>query len=217
MGLLLGMCGNGIRCVGKYVYDKVLTRKKQIDIETLSGIKKLKLDVEQDYVTNVEVDMGEPILEASKIPVISKSNEVINIPIKIKEKTFYLTCVSMGNPHGVIIVKNLNNINIKEYGAILEKHKIFPQKANIEFVQIIDKSNIKMRVWERGVGETLACGTGACAAFVASYINGYIDKECTVNLLGGNLSVKIDLASNHVYMIGPATTVFQGEWYEPIL
>ena len=207
------MCGNGIRCLGKFVYDKGLTRKKEIQVETLAGIKQLKLNIRENKVAEVEVDMGEPILEANRIPVLEAKYPVKKLPVKAENREFYITCVSMGNPHGVIIVKNLNGFDMKRYGRILENHRIFPQRANIEFVQIVDKKNIKMRVWERGTGETLACGTGACAAVVACSLNNYIDKEAMVELLGGKLKVKWDCNNNHVYMTGPCETVFEGEWY----
>lgn len=205
------MCGNGIRCVGKFVYDKGLTRNKQLKIETLAGIKELSLITKDNKVAEVEVDMGEPILDADKIPVISKKSPVRNLLVKVYNTEFYLTCVSMGNPHGVIIVKDVKKIDIEKYGKILENLSIFPNKANIEFVQIIDRNNIKMRVWERGAGETLACGTGACAAAVACNMNNYIDKEANVELLGGSLKIRWDDKNKHVYMTGPATTVFEGQ------
>lgn len=207
------MCGNGIRCVGKFVYDKGLTRKKEIKIETLAGVKQLKLIVKENKVEEVVVDMGKPEFEASKIPVISKKCPVKNLLLKVYNTEFYITCVSMGNPHGVIIVKHLKDLNIEKYGKILESNSIFPNKANIEFVQIVDRKNIKMRVWERGAGETLACGTGACAAVVACNINNYIDKEAKVELLGGTLKIKWNSENNHIYMTGPATTVFEGELF----
>lgn len=208
------MCGNGIRCLGKFVYDRGLTRKKELQIETLAGIKKLKLNIKEYKVVEVEVDMGEPILEANKIPVLSTKYPVKNLLVKIEDREFYLTCVSMGNPHCVIMVKNLNSFDVKRYGEILENYSIFPQRANIEFIQIVDKKYIKMRVWERGTGETLACGTGACAAVVACSLNNYIGRESVVELLGGRLKIRWDLNNNHVYMTGPAETVYDGEWFE---
>lgn len=204
------MCGNGIRCVGKFVYDKGLTKKENITVETLAGIKRLKLNIKEGKVETVEVDMGEPILEPSKIPVISDECPVKNLEIKVDDKVFIFTCVSMGNPHAITIVKNVKDFDIEKYGKVLERDEHFPRRANIEFIELVDKNNIKMRVWERGVGETLACGTGACASVVACNLNGYIENKANVELLGGNLHIKWDKENNHIYMTGPATTVFEG-------
>lgn len=205
------MCGNGIRCVGKFVYDKGLTKKDNITIETLAGIKKLKFNIKEGNVETVEVDMGEPILEPDKIPVISEEAIVKNLKIKARENEFKFTCVSMGNPHAITIVDNTKDFNIEKYGPVLEKDEHFPRRANIEFIELVDKNNIKMRVWERGAGETLACGTGACASVVACALNGYIENEANVELLGGTLKIRWDKENNHIYMTGPATTVFEGE------
>lgn len=204
------MCGNGIRCVGKFVYDKGLTDKTIVKIETLAGIKTLVLNTKDGKVETARVDMGEPILEAEKIPVISKEQPVKNLELEAENKKFKFTCVSMGNPHAITIVENTKEFDVEKYGKILEVDKAFPKKANIEFAQIIDKENIKMRVWERGAGETLACGTGACASVVASVLNGYTERDVNVNLLGGKLNVKWDKNDNHVYMTGPANIVFEG-------
>lgn len=210
------MCGNGIRCVGKYVYDNELTNNKIITVETLGGIKKLKLNIKNKKVETVEVDMGEPIFEAEKIPVLSDEYPVKNLKIIAEDKEFIFTCVSMGNPHAVTIIKNVIDFDVQRYGEILEKSKIFPQRANIEFVQILDKENVKMRVWERGTGETLACGTGACATVVACNLNGYVKNDVNVELPGGILKIKWNKENNHVYMTGPAITVFRGEIVEPL-
>jgi diaminopimelate epimerase len=210
------MCGNGIRCVGKYVYDNELTNNKIITVETLGGIKKLKLNIKNKKVETVEVDMGEPIFEAEKIPVLSDKYPVKNLKIIAEDKEFTFTCVSMGNPHAVTIIKNVIDFDVQRYGEILEKSKIFPQRANIEFVQILDKENVKMRVWERGTGETLACGTGACATVVACNLNGYVKNDVNVELPGGILKIKWNKENNHVYMTGPAITVFRGEIVEPL-
>ena len=210
------MCGNGIRCVGKYVYDNELTNNKIITVETLGGIKKLKLNINNKKVETVEVDMGEPIFEAEKIPVLSDKYPVKNLKIIAEDKEFTFTCVSMGNPHAVTIIKNVIDFDVQRYGEILEKSKIFPQRANIEFVQILDKENVKMRVWERGTGETLACGTGACATVVACNLNGYVKNDVNVELPGGILKIKWNKENNHVYMTGPAITVFRGEIVEPL-
>ena len=208
------MCGNGIRCVGKFVYDKGLTNKTTVKIETLAGIKTLILNTKDEKVETARVDMGEPILEAEKIPVISKEQPVKNLELEAENKKFKFTCVSMGNPHAITIVENTKEFDVEKYGKILEVDKAFPKKANIEFAQIIDKENIKMRVWERGAGETLACGTGACATAVACNLNGLTDRKVNIELLGGTLNIEWNEKDNHVYMTGPAVTVFDGELYE---
>lgn len=208
------MCGNGIRCVGKFVYDKRLTNKTTVKIETLAGIKTLILNIKEGKVETARVDMGEPILEAEKIPVISKEQPVKNLVLEAEEKKFKFTCVSMGNPHAITIVDDTKKFDVEKYGRILEVDKAFPKKANIEFVQIADKENIKMRVWERGAGETLACGTGACATAVACNLNGLTERKVNIELLGGILNIEWNKEDNHVYMTGPAVTVFDGELYE---
>ena len=208
------MCGNGIRCVGKFVYDKGLTNKTTVKIETLAGIKTLILNIKEGKVETARVDMGEPILEAEKIPVISKEQPVKNLVLEVEEKKFKFTCVSMGNPHAITIVDDTKKFDVEKYGRILEVNKVFPNKANIEFVQIADKENIKMRVWERGAGETLACGTGACATAVACNLNGLTERKVNIELLGGILNIEWNKEDNHVYMTGPAVTVFDGELYE---
>ena len=209
------MCGNGIRCVGKFVYDKGLTNKETITVETLAGIKTLVMTEKNGKIETARVDMGEPILEPEKIPVMSKENPVKNLKVNEEDKEFNFTCVSMGNPHAVTFIKeDVNKFDICKYGSKLEINSAFPKKANIEFINVIDDKTLKMRVWERGAGETLACGTGACASAVAAILNGYTTREVTVHLLGGNLKIKWDENDNHVYMTGPATTVFEGkiEW-----
>ena len=205
------MCGNGIRCVAKFVYDKGMTDKTTLKIETLAGIKILELNVEDGKVKTVRVDMGEPILEAEKIPVISTEKPVKNLILKAQDKEFRFTCVSMGNPHAITIVDDTESFDVKKYGEELEVNEAFPRRANVEFVQIVDKNTIKMRVWERSAGETLACGTGACATAVACNLNGLTDREVTIKLLGGDLKIEWNAENNHVYMTGPATTVFEGE------
>ncbi len=209
------MCGNGIRCVGKFVYDKGLTNKETITIETLAGIKTLVMKAKDGKIETARVDMGEPILEPEKIPVISKECPVKNLKLLARDKEFDFTCVSMGNPHAVTFIKeDVNDFDICKYGKNLEVNKAFPKKANIEFINIIDEKTLKMRVWERGAGETLACGTGACATAVSAILNGYTSREVTVKLLGGDLKIEWNEENNHVYMTGPATTVFEGkiEW-----
>lgn len=210
------MCGNGIRCVAKLAYELGLICEEITKIETLSGIKTLKLNIVKGKVKTVEVDMGAPILEATKIPVSSSveiEDKKVKAEIKVKNKKIELTCVSMGNPHAVTFVNDIKNFKVAEYGPILENADIFPEKANIEFVEVVDKNNIKMRVWERGSGETLACGTGACSSVVASSLNGYTDRKVNVQLLGGNLEIEWK-PNNHVHMTGPAVTVFKGEWID---
>ena len=205
------MCGNGIRCVGKFVYDKGLTDKTEVTIETLAGIKTLELHVKEGKVETVKVDMGEPILKPTEIPVISEEEPVKNLKLKAKDKEFIFTCVSMGNPHAITIVKNTKEFDVETYGKILEVDKAFPNKTNVEFIEIVDRNHIKMRVWERGAGETLACGTGACASVVACILNGLTDDTVEVELLGGPLKIEWNKEDNHVYMTGPAVTVFEGE------
>ena len=204
------MCGNGIRCVGKFVYDKGLTNKTTLTIETLAGIKTLKLNTKEGKVETVKVDMGEPILEPEKIPVISNENPVKNLLLKAKDKEFKFTCVSMGNPHAITEVEDTEKFDVEKYGKVLEVDKAFPNKTNVEFIQILDKEHIKMRVWERGAGETLACGTGACATVVACYLNGKTNRKVEVELLGGKLYIEWNEKDNHIYMTGPAVTVFEG-------
>ncbi len=215
------MCGNGIRCVGKYVYDKGLTDKTTLKIETLAGIKVLNLNVEDGKVKTVKVDMGEPILDYKLIPAkdgkVYKSRDGIKfykVNINIEGDLKELTCVSMGNPHGIDFANNIKKLKIEKFGPIIEVDEHFPNKVNAEFIEILDKHNIKMRVWERGAGETLACGTGACASVVASFLNGYTERNVTVELLGGKLEIEWNKEDNHVYMTGPAETVFEGEFDE---
>ncbi|CDE90716.1 diaminopimelate epimerase [Clostridium sp. CAG:389] len=208
------MCGNGIRCVGKFVYDKGFTSKTTVTIETLAGIKTLKLNIKDKKVETVRVDMGEPILEADKIPVISKEEPVKNLELGAENRKFKFTCVSMGNPHAITIVENTKEFEVERYGKILEVDKAFPKKANIEFAQVIDKENIKMRVWERGAGETLACGTGACATAVACNLLNLTGRKVNIELLGGILNIEWNENDNHIYMTGPAVTVFDGELYK---
>lgn len=210
------MCGNGIRCVAKLAYELGLICEEITTIETLSGIKTLKLNIVKGKVKTVEVDMGTPILEATKIPVSTSAkieDKKVKAEVKVKDRKIELTCVSMGNPHAVTFVNDIKNFKVAEYGPILENADIFPEKANIEFVEVVDKNNIKMRVWERGSGETLACGTGACSSVVASSLNGYTDRKVNVRLLGGNLEIEWK-PNNHVHMTGPAVTVFKGEWID---
>lgn len=208
------MCGNGIRCVGKYVYDNKLTDKTVIYIDTLSGIKRLDLTIENGKAVKARVDMGAPILEPEKIPVRIedfKKSIVVSEPIVIAGTEYKMTCVSMGNPHAVVYVDSTDDLEIEKIGPLFEKNSIFPEQINTEFVQVIDRNNLKMRVWERGSGETLACGTGTCAALVATVLNDLCDTNATVHLLGGELEITWDKNQNTVYMEGPAESVFKGE------
>lgn len=204
------MCGNGIRCVGKYVYDKGLTSKDKIRVETGSGIKDLTLHIEDGKVNNITVDMGKPITNPKDIPVISEEKEIIGMPIEIDGSKFNITCVSFGNPHAVVFVDNAAEINLEELGPKFEHHEMFPDRVNTEFVQVVDKNRVIMRVWERGSGETLACGTGACACVFACIRNNKTNNKVTVELLGGELTIEYDQKTDRVYMTGPAVTVFEG-------
>ena len=207
------MCGNGIRCVAKYVYDYGIVKKENISVSTKSGIKYLDLTVRNGKVALVRVKMGSPVLTASQIPVVSSTEEMINAPLKVNGETYYITAVSMGNPHAIVYMTDVDHLDIGEIGPYFENHMAFPDRVNTEFVEVLDDHTLKMRVWERGSGETLACGTGACAVAVASILNGHVDgeKPVTVKLLGGDLEIFWDRQENLVYMTGPAATVFDGE------
>ncbi|CUQ08838.1 diaminopimelate epimerase [Dorea amylophila] len=204
------MCGNGIRCVAKYVYDYGLTDKTQISVETLGGIKYLDLTVEDGKVSLVKVDMGKPELEADLIPIISEREQVIDEPIEVDGKEYHMTGVSMGNPHAVIYVDDVKGLDLEKIGPKFENHERFPKRINTEFVHCIDRQTVEMRVWERGSGETLACGTGACAVAVSSILNNLTDTQVTVKLLGGDLQIEWDREEDRVFMTGPATVVFDG-------
>ena len=205
------MCGNGIRCVAKYVYDFGLTDKTELKIETLSGIKTLKLNIKDKKVDTVQVDMGSPILVPEQIPVKFEGEIMVDEAVAVNGLEYHLTCVSMGNPHAVVFVDNIKILNLEKIGPDFEQHKIFPDKVNTEFIHIIDKNTIEMRVWERDSGETLACGTGACASVVACVLNGLTGDEVLVHLLGGDLKIKYDREKNTVLMTGPAELVCTGE------
>lgn len=204
------MCGNAIRCVGKYVYDNGLTDKTTVSVETLAGIKILQLIVEAGKVSMVRVDMGEPILKPSLIPVKSEKDIFLSEPVEATGSVYHVTCVSMGNPHAVAYIDDVEQFPLEAVGPKMETHDLYPRKINAEFVQIIDRNTLKMRVWERGAGETLACGTGACAVLVASVLNGHCERKATVKLLGGDLLIEWNEADNHVYKTGPAVKVFDG-------
>ena len=208
------MCGNGIRCVAKYVYDYGLTDKTSISVETLGGIKYLELTVKDGKTEFVRVNMGKPELSPKLIPVVSGSPEdetVIDAPILVGGREYRMTSVSMGNPHTVVYVDDVDGLDIEEIGPKFENHERFPNRVNTEFVKVLDRHTAQMRVWERGSGETLACGTGACAVAVSCILNGLTEDKVTVKLLGGDLEVEWDREADVVYMTGPATVVFDGE------
>ena len=206
------MCGNGIRCVGKYAYDYGLTDKTHITIETLAGIKYLDLQVEDGKVKQVRVNMGSPLLRPEEIPIALEGESVIDVPISINDIVYRMTGVGMGNPHTVVFLDDIEQMKIEEIGPKFENHSYFPNRVNTEFVKVIDRTHVKMRVWERGSGETLACGTGACAVAVACILNGLTEEDVTVSLLGGDLQIQWERKENIVYMTGPAEVVFDGEW-----
>lgn len=206
------MCGNAIRCVGKYVYDHKMTDKTRVTIETLAGIKILELFVREGQVETVKVDMGEPILVPASIPVEHNGDRYINQPVDVDGKLFHFTAVSMGNPHAVTYVDQVESFPVHGVGPKVENHPLFPRRTNTEFVEIIDRNTLKMRVWERGAGETLACGTGACAVLVATVLNGLCERKAVIKLLGGDLFIEWDENTNRVYMTGPAVKVFDGEY-----
>lgn len=206
------MCGNGVRCIAKYVYDYGLTDKTRITIETKGGIKELDLTVEDGKVTWVNVDMDAPVLDAEKIPVnYDEEKQVIDKPVIVDGREYRITCISMGNPHGVVFVDSVDDLEIERLGPMFENHPMFPDRVNTEFIEVIDDHTVKMRVWERGSGETLACGTGACASAYACYINKKTGKNVLVHLLGGDLQIKYDEEKHTIFMKGPATKVFDGE------
>ena len=205
------MCGNGIRCVGKYLYDSGLARKEEIAVETQSGIRVLQMQVQNGQVIGVTVNMGQAELAPERIPVSLPGSEIIGMPVSIDGKEWEITCVSMGNPHCVIFCEDPDSLDLTKVGPKFEKAPIFPEGVNTEFIRVIDRKTLQMRVWERGSGETLACGTGACASAVAAILRGYCDRkeEITVRLKGGELMIRWDLEA--VWMTGPAETVFTGE------
>jgi len=207
------MCGNASRCIGKFVYDKGLTDKTELTLETLAGVKVLKLFVGTDNkVEKVTVDMGEPILQPELIPTTFIGEIVINKPVKFSDDIEYaITCVSMGNPHAVIFTTGIDTLDLPKIGPITENAAIFPRRTNTEFIEVLSKDRVKMRVWERGSGETMACGTGACASVVAAVLNGHTNRKVTVELIGGELTIEWKESDNHVYLTGGATTVFEGE------
>ena len=208
------MCGNGIRCVSKYVYDHGMTDKTSITVESFGKVKYLDLTVENGKVVKVKVNTGKPELTAKEVPVVSENEQVIDEEIIVKGKSYRMTCVSMGNPHAVVFMDDVEHLAIEEIGPYFENHERFPNRTNTEFVQVIDGSHVKMRVWERGTGETLACGTGCCATAVACVLNRLTGAHVTVQVLGGEIEIYWDQKENLVYMTGPAVTVFEGETEE---
>lgn len=211
------MCGNGIRCVAKLVYDKGYTDGETFTIESMGKIKYIKIYGKDGVAESVKVDMGEPILEPIRIPVNVEGDRAIAVPIEVDGDKYEMTCVSMGNPHAVVFLdetkakpSKVTSLEIDKIGPKFENHKVFPNRVNTEFVNVIDRTQVEMRVWERGTGETLACGTGCCATTVACILNGKTDREITINVLGGKIRVKWDESDNHIYMTGPATKVFDG-------
>lgn len=214
------MCGNGIRCVAKYVYDHGLTNKTEITVDTQAGIKTLQLTVCDGKVSKVRVDMGEPVLIPQEIPVKAsvlgladdRREAIVAQPFTVANSSYDITCVSMGNPHCITFIdEDVKSFPLESIGPLFEKHELFPEGVNTEFVNILDREHLRMRVWERGSGETLACGTGACAVAVASYLNGFTGRKVDVELMGGHLEIVYDAATNHVFMTGPATEVFSGD------
>lgn len=205
------MCGNGMRCVGKYIYDYGLSDKTRITVESAGAVKYLSLTPGKDgKIEKVRVNMGSPILKSSDVPVISDNEEVIDEPIEVKGKEYRMTCVSMGNPHAVVFMKGVKELDIEAVGPYFENHERFPRRTNTEFVEVLDRSHVLMRVWERGTGETLACGTGCCATVVACILNGLTDNRVDVEVLGGHIEIEWDRDENLVYMTGPAAVSFDG-------
>lgn len=206
-----GMCGNGIRCFAKYIYDTTEEKKDVLSVETKAGVKVVAIMKEDENFAGVEVDMGEPILQRSKIPMIGdEQDKVIDQKINLGSKSYQATCVSMGNPHCVIFVKNMKEVDFYKDGPAIETLDIFPESTNVEFAKVVNKNTIEVKVWERGAGETMACGTGACATLVAANLNNLTGRKSTVKLPGGNLEIEWEAEDNHVVMRGPAETVFEG-------
>lgn len=203
------MCGNGIRCFAKFIYEEGIINKKIIEVETLAGKIIPEIILDNNRVAAVRVDMGEPKLERAQIPMFGEEGQVIKEKLKVFDKEFEITAVSMGNPHCIIFVPNITAIEIEKWGPLIEKHPVFPRKTNVEFVQVVSPSEVVMRVWERGAGITLACGTGACATLTAGVLNNYLNRKASIKLLGGELTVEW-AENNHIYMTGPAIEVYRG-------
>lgn len=205
------MCGNGIRCVAKYVHDRGLTDREQFSIISGGKVKYMDLTVQNGETKAVRVDMGEPELVAANVPVIADTERAVDAPITVCGREYRMTCVSMGNPHAVVFMDDVAGLKIEALGPHFENHERFPRRTNTEFVQVLDAGHVRMRVWERGTGETLACGTGCCATAVACVLNALTDRKIVVQVLGGELTIEWDEKSNHVFMTGPAAFVFDGE------
>ncbi len=206
------MCGNGVRCVAKFVYDAGIAKKDRISVATKSGIKYVDVFAENGKAVSVRVNMGAPILRAEEVPMVCEKDTAVAYPLEVDGSVWNVTAVSMGNPHAVVYIDDVDGLEIEKIGPAFEHHPAFPDRVNTEFVRVIDRHTVQMRVWERGSGETLACGTGACAVAVSSILNGFVeDGEVTVKLLGGDLRIEWNRQENTVYMTGPATTVFEGE------
>jgi len=205
------MCGNGIRCVGKFVYDKGLTDKTEISVISAGKVKYLTLHTENGKVSTVRVNMGEPEFVAANVPVISSNEQVVDEDIEVNGQTYKMTCVSMGNPHAVVFINDTDKLEIEKIGPYFENHERFPRRTNTEFVQVVDRNYVKMRVWERGTGETLACGTGCCATAAACVLNGLTENKVTVEVLGGKILIEWNREENLIFMTGPAETIFEGE------
>lgn len=207
------MCGNGIRCLAKYVYDHKLTDKNSIDVETGGGVKHLELKLKNNLVESVKVDMGEPVLQRERIPMIGEPGMVINENLHLPDGvTFSITSLSMGNPHVVIFVEDAENFPVAKYGPIIETLNLFPNRTNVEFVQVVNSKEVIQRTWERGAGETMACGTGASAVTVACVLTKQTDRKITIHLKGGDLKTEWNEKNNHVFLTGPAVEVYKGEW-----
>ena len=206
------MCGNASRCVGKYLYDNGLTDREEIRLMTGAGLKVLQLTVRNGKTERVRVDMGAPILEAASIPVDLPGNRIVGAPIEAGGRQYSMTCVSMGNPHAVIFVDDADWFDVHGVGAQIEVHPLFPRRTNVEFVTVKDRTHLRMRVWERGSGETLACGTGACATLAAGVLNGLCERKAVLELNGGPLTVEWDAVTDHIFQEGPAEFVFTGEY-----
>ena len=205
-GTEVEMCGNGIRCLARYIWDKGLRRHHKLSIETRAGI----IHLQKKGQGLIRVDMGEPILKGAEIPVRAGSSHVVDYPLTVRDRTFKITCVSMGNPHAVIVVRDVDTFPVSDYGPLVENDPFFPKRTNVEFIEVLDTRNIKMRVWERGCGETMACGTGASASAVAASLLGLTERSVNVHLPGGRLQIEWSPEDNHVYMTGPAVNVFEG-------
>lgn len=202
------MCGNAIRCVGKYVFDRGMTDKTKVSIATGAGIKYLDIETENGKAVGAKVDMGEPILAPALVPCLFDGDAAVDRPIAVGDGVYRVTCVSMGNPHAVVYVDDVDGLEIEKIGPLFENHELFPKKTNTEFVKPLSRTELQMRVWERGAGETWACGTGACAVLVSSVLNGLCDRRATVRLRGGDLKIEWDEKTDHVFMTGPAAEVF---------